>query len=78
MAPGGNGVILIEQKKDALFKEITNYLENGVFSEENQDRTWAKEIDLYDISGGLLCRLNEPISKKRPLLPQHQVVFPIA
>ena len=71
-------VMLREQKKDSLCKDITNYLENGTLSEENADQIWAKEIELYGISGGLLCRTHEPISKKRRRFVQQQVVVPLS
>ena len=57
-------IMLREQKKDSLCKDITGYLENGTLSEKNADQIWAKEIELYDISGGLLCRTHEPIKEE--------------
>ncbi|KZS09595.1 Uncharacterized protein APZ42_026144 [Daphnia magna] len=70
--------ILREQKKDSLGMDITNYLEHGTLSEENTDQIWAKEIELYGIAGGLLCRTQEPISKKRRRFVQQQVVVPFS
>ncbi|KZS05510.1 Uncharacterized protein APZ42_031278 [Daphnia magna] len=46
--------------------------------EENTDQIWAKEIELYGIAGGLLCRTQEPISKKRRRFAQQQVVVPFS
>ncbi|KZR95888.1 Uncharacterized protein APZ42_010080, partial [Daphnia magna] len=70
--------ILREQKKDSLCMDITNYLEHGTLSEENTDQIWVKEIELYGIAGGLLCRTQEPISKKRRQFVQQQVVVPFS
>ncbi|KZS10210.1 Uncharacterized protein APZ42_025363 [Daphnia magna] len=76
--PEEDDAILRETKKYSLCMDITNYLEHGTLSEENTDQIWAKEIELYGIAGGLLCRTLEPISKKRRRFVQQQVVVPFS
>ena len=67
-----------EQQKDTLCRAIIEYMDNGILWDENQRAMpiWAKEIDLYFMANGLLCRTLIPVSKKRRPFKQTQIVVP--
>ena len=78
--PRDNDVMFDEQQRDPLCRAIMDYLENGILWDEDHRSPpiWAKEIDLYFIANGLLCRTLFPVSKKRRPFAQVQVVVPLA
>ena len=78
-ASPANMVIIKEQDKDLLCKDIRTYMEKGELREENRNPypSWAKEIELYFTRDGVLCREGPPISSKRRCSPQIQVVVPL-
>ena len=47
-----------EQSKDPLCNEIKNYLNEGLLTEDhtNNPPQWVKQIDLYHITNGILCK----------------------
>ena len=76
--PRDNEVMYEEQQKDTLCRAIIEYMDNGILWDENQRAMpiWAKEIDLYFMANGLLCRTLIPVSKKRRPFKQTQIVVP--
>jgi hypothetical protein len=78
--PRDNDVMHEEQQKDPLCKSIMTYLEDGILFDEDNRRMpiWAKEIELYFMANGILCRTLTPVSKKRRQFVQIQVVVPLS
>ncbi len=77
---GDTGVLYDEQQRDKLCKEILAYKDDGIlWDEHSRDMPiWAKEIDLFFVSNGILCRTYTPTSKKRRPFVQKQVVVPLS
>ena len=73
-------IIYEEQQKDRLCKEILAYWESGLlWDDDNRNPpTWAREIDLFFLSNGILCRNSTPYSKKRRQFSQQQIVMPLS
>lgn len=71
-------IAMKEQEKDTMCHEITEYLKNGTISNQKikENPIWVKEIELYCMKGGLLCRKFLPSSKKRRQFIQIQTVVP--
>jgi transposase InsO family protein len=76
--PTEYAIAMTEQSLDPLCCDIRRYLEEGILSDENRalHPIWVKEIELYSIQGGLLCRNSLPTSKKRRRFSQLQTVVP--
>ncbi|KAI9552561.1 Retrovirus-related Pol polyprotein from transposon 412 [Daphnia sinensis] len=72
--------ILESQAADPLCQEIKNYLDNGILSEEKEANMpiWAKEISLYQVTNGVLYRMETPTSKSRRNILNPQVVLPLS
>ncbi|KAI9552203.1 hypothetical protein GHT06_022542 [Daphnia sinensis] len=68
----------VHENADFFSRLPVQAVQNGTLSEENSTQIWAKEIDLFSISNGLLVRRNEPTSKKRRRFAQDQVVVPLS
>ena len=71
-------VAIKEQASDPLCRDIRRYLDEGELSDENRALCpiWVKEINLYSVRDGILCRDFYPTSAKRRQFPQVQTVIP--
>ncbi|KZS20625.1 Uncharacterized protein APZ42_012631 [Daphnia magna] len=67
-----------EQRNNPLCQDIQAYLENGLLWEgdRRQKTTWAREIELFTVEDGILCRSCISHSEKRLQFVQKQVVVP--
>lgn len=77
---GDTQILYDEQKTDQLCKDIIAYQSDGILWDENSRDipVWAKEIDLFFVRNGILCRHGVPTSKKRRRIVQSQVVVPLS
>ena len=66
------------QSEDELCQQIIKYMDDGELSVLNRcyPPVWAKEINLYTMQNGVLCRQHAPPSSKRRRVEQLQAVIP--
>ncbi|KZS04926.1 Uncharacterized protein APZ42_032028 [Daphnia magna] len=70
--------ILASQAADPLCQSIKKYLDDGVLSEENEKNMpiWAKEISLYQVTNGILYRIETPTLQSKYQLYSQAFLFP--
>ena len=68
------------QASDPLCQDINNLLDEGQLSQENKDKppVWAKEIQLFNNTNGILTRDFWPTSQRRRKEMRNQIVLPLS
>ena len=66
------------QSEDDLCQQIIKYIDDGELSVLNHcyPPVWVKEINLYTMQNGVLCRQHAPLSSKLRQVEQLQTVIP--
>ena len=57
----------MEQEKDELCMNICDFLDDVFLSDSNKENNliWVKEMDLFHVTNGMLCKDLLPPSRKR-------------